>query len=439
MAATLTSRAAAAVVLAQVLGAGRSLTEVLATTPLPASPRDRALTRELCYGTLRHGLLLEVVLRLLVRRPLKEQDPILRGLLLCGLYQLVHLKTPPHAAVSETVAATEELNQPWAKGFVNGVLRAFQRDAETLLDRARRSDPAAASGHPAWWLTALQAAYPEHWATAVEADNEHPPLVLRVNRRRGTAADYLAELTEVGIVGTLHPFSPEALVLNEPRAVEEIPGFREGRVSIQETAAQFAASLLEVGPGQRVLDACAAPGGKTGHVLEISPPDCEVWALDRDATRQMRVGENLARLGLAAHLVTGDATVSTDWWDGRPFDRILLDVPCSATGIVRRHPDIKWLRRATDIPNLAKYQGRLLEAMWPLLAPGGLLLYVTCSVMPTENEGVIQNFLAVQTDAQERPLAVSWGLARAVGRQVLPGQEGMDGFYYACLTKTPYF
>ncbi|CAK0778245.1 Ribosomal RNA small subunit methyltransferase B [Gammaproteobacteria bacterium] len=435
MATTPSPRAAAAVVLAQVIGVGHSLTDALATTPLPASPRDRALTRELCYGVLRHGLLLDVVLRSLVRHPLKEQDPVLRGLLLCGLYQLVHLKTPPHAAVGETVAATTELNQPWAKGFVNGVLRAFQRDAATLLDRARRADLAAAAGHPPWWLTALQTAYPEHWETVVAADNEHPPLVLRVNQRQTTPTAYLAELTGVGIGATPHPFATEAVVLNEPRGVEEIPGFREGRVSVQEAAAQFAASLLDVGPGQRVLDACAAPGGKTGHVLEIAPPDCEVWALDRDATRQKRIGDNLTRLGLTAHLVTGDATVSADWWDGRPFDRILLDVPCSATGIVRRHPDIKWLRRAADIPSLAEYQGRLANALWPLLTPGGLMLYVTCSVMLAENEGVIQNFLATHADAQERPLAVSWGLARAVGRQVLPGQNGMDGFYYAGLTK----
>ncbi|CAK0774492.1 Ribosomal RNA small subunit methyltransferase B [Gammaproteobacteria bacterium] len=439
MAAIPSPRAAAAVVLAQVIGAGRSLTEVLATIPLPLAARDRALTRELCYGVLRHGLLLDVVLRSLVRRPLKEQDPVLRGLLLSGLYQLVHLKTPPHAAVGETVAATAELGQPWAKGFVNGVLRAFQRDSSTLLKRARHTNPAAASGHPAWWLAALQTAYPEHWTATIAADNEHPPLVLRVNRRRTTSADYLAELSAAGIGASPHPFAPEAVVLDEPRAVEEIPGFREGRVSVQDAAAQFAASLLEVGPGQRVLDACAAPGGKTGHLLEIAPPDGEVWALDRDETRLARVKDNLARLGLTAHLVIGDATSSADWWDGRPFDRILLDAPCSATGIVRRHPDIKWLRRVTDIPNLAEYQRRLAESLWPLLIPGGVLLYATCSVLTAENAGMVQNFLAAHPDAQERPLSVPWGLARTVGRQILPGQDGMDGFYYACLTKTPSF
>jgi 16S rRNA (cytosine967-C5)-methyltransferase len=429
-------RATAAAVLAQVIGAGRSLTAVLAAAPLPAVPRDRALVRELCYGVLRHGLLLDAVLRELVRRPMKEQDPELRCLLLCGLYQLVYLGTAPHAAVGETVAAAAELDKPWAKGFVNGVLRAFEHDSAARLARARRADPAAAAGHPRWWLAALETAYPGRWAAVVAADNEHPPLVLRVNRRYTTRADYLAELSGAGLGASPHPLAPDAVVLVEPRAVAEIPGFAAGRVSVQDAAAQLAAPLLDVRPGQRVLDACAAPGGKTGHLLELAPPGCEVWALDRDGARLARIGDNLARLGLSAQLVAGDATAPEGWWDNRLFERILLDTPCSATGIVRRHPDIKWLRRATDIPRLAGNQGRLLAALWPLLARNGMLVYVTCSVLPTENEGVVRSFLASHPDARERPIAASWGLACAVGRQVLPGQDGMDGFYYACLAKT---
>ncbi|CAK0764220.1 Ribosomal RNA small subunit methyltransferase B [Gammaproteobacteria bacterium] len=430
------ARAAAALVLARVIGAGQSLTEVLATTSLPVSQRDRALTQELCYGVLRHGLLLECVLRLMTRHPLKEWNPLVRGLLLCGLYQLVHLKTPPHAAVGETVAATEELNQPWAKGFINGVLRTFLRNSETLLEQARRADPAAAAGYPTWWLAALQSGYPGHWITVVSADNEHPAMVLRVNRRRTTAVDYLADLTKLGIKASLHPHTQEAVVLDKPRAVEDIPRFREGWVSVQDAAAQFAAHLLEVKPRQRVLDACAAPGGKTGHLLEIIPLDCEMWALDRDKGRMDRVGENLTRLGLSAHLVVADATRSVDWWDGRLFDRILLDAPCSATGIVRRHPDIKWLRRAADINKLAAYQRHLMDALWPLLIPGGILLYATCSVLAPENEGVTKSFLADHADAKERPFVINSGLACTVGWQILPGQDDMDGFYYACITKT---
>ena len=437
MAAIRSARAAAAVALAQVMGAKRSLTDVLATTTLPASARDRALTRELCYGVLRHGLRLEVVLRLLARRPQADQDPVLQALLLCGLYQLIYLKTPPHAAVSATVAAASELGLPWAKGFVNGVLRAFQRDAEGLLARAEQTDPAAATNHPAWWLAALQTAYPAQWPSIIAAGNGRPPLVLRVNSRRITRVDYLAKLHAAGIGAAPHVVVPGAVILEEARAVEDVPGFREGLVSVQDAAAQCAAPLLEVAAGQRVLDACAAPGGKTGHLIEIAPEDCEIWALERDPLRRSRIDENLARLGLSAHVVTGDAAESGRWWDGRPFDRILLDAPCSATGIVRRHPDIKWLRRATDIASLAAYQGQLVEALWPLLAPGGVLLYTTCSILPTENECVLQPFLAAHPDAQERPLALRWGEVRAMGRQILPGLHDMDGFYYACLTKAP--
>ncbi len=431
------ARASAAVALAQVLDAQRSLTDVLATTMRLVAPRDRALTQELCYGVLRHGFLLDQVLRSLMQRPLAEQDPRLRSLLLCGLYQLAYLKTPPHAAVSETVAAAAELGFPWAKGFVNGVLRSFQRDPETLMKRAAQDDPAADLGHPAWWVAALQTTYPAHWRLATATGNTRPPLVLRVNRRRITPTLYLAELLKVGIAAFLHAVAPDAVVLEEPRTVEDIPGFREGLVSVQDAAAQLAAPLLDPLPGNRILDACAAPGGKTGHLLESLPLGCTVWALDRENSRQRKIEENLLRLGLNAHTLTGDATVSAEWWDGHLFDRILLDAPCSASGIVRRHPDIKWLRRATDLPRLAEYQKGLLHALWPLLAPGGVLLYTTCSVFPTENECVLQTFLADNPDAQEKTIAATWGNTCTLGRQIVPGQEDMDGFYYARITKSP--
>ncbi len=435
MATTPSPRAAAALTLAQVIGAERSLTDALETTAQPTSLRDRALARELCYGVLRHGLLLQVVYRALVKRPPASDAPLLQSLLLCGLYQLIHLNTPPHAAVGATVAAAAELGLPWAKGFVNGVLRAFQRDAEGLLVRASRADPPAALGCPAWWLSALQAAYPQQWDTVVAAGNTRPPLVLRINRERIRRDDYLVRLNEAGIGASAHAVVAGAVVLDEPQSVETIPGFREGLCSVQDAAAQLAAPLLLADGGLRILDACAAPGGKTGHLLELLAAGGTVTALDKDASRRSRIDENLARLRLSAQVVTGDATLTDDWWDGRPFDRILLDAPCSATGIVRRHPDIKWLRRPADISKLADYQKRLLQALWPLLAPQGRLLYTTCSVLPEENEGVVQTFLAAHPDAREQVLAVDWGEARVIGRQVLPGQNGMDGFYYACLNK----
>lgn len=426
-------RAAAARVLAEVVAGGRSLSDVLPPALVVLAARDRALAQELCYGTLRLLPRLRVLLDRLLDRPLKERDADVDALLLIGLYQLGHLAVPPHAAVSATVAAARLLGKPWAAGLVNAVLRRYGRE-RPALDAAVAADPQARHAHPAWLLERLRAVWPADWEAVAAAGNAHPPLTLRVNRLRITTEEYRARLAAEGRAAVPHPHAPDALTLAQPCPVEALPGFTAGLFSVQDAAAQLAAPLLRPQPGQRVLDACAAPGGKTAHLLETCPT-CEVVALDQDARRLTRVAENLTRLGLAADAVVGDAGNPAAWWDGRPFERILLDAPCSATGVIRRHPDIKVLRRPDDIARLAAEQERLLAALWPLLAPGGILVYATCSVLPEENRERITAFLQGQHDSHEIPIAVAWGRSADPGRQILPGEDAMDGFYYACLTK----
>jgi len=426
-------RAGAAQVLAQVYGAGRSLATALPPVLARLPAARRPLVQELCYGTLRWGPRLEWLLERLLERPLKPRDGDLRALLLLGLYQLHSLDLPPHAAVAETVSAASALGKSWARGLVNGVLRRFQRERAELLAVLER-EPAAALAHPPWLLVALQEAWANRWRAVAEANNQRPPMTLRVNRRQGTQAAYAGRLAAAGITARPAPHVGDGLILDQPLPVERLPGFTDGAVSVQDSAAQLAADLLAPASGQRILDACAAPGGKTAHLLERAP-EAEVTALDRDPERLQRVAENLERLGLNARLLAADAGTPEVWWDGRPFDRILLDAPCSATGVIRRHPDIKILRRATDLPALAAEQRRLLAALWPLLASGGILVYATCSVLPLENHEVVTNFLANQPDAREEPIRADWGRPPGAGRQILPGEDGMDGFYYACLTR----
>jgi len=369
----------------------------------------------------------------LLKKPLKRKDLDVQHLILIGLYQLIYLKVPAHAAVAETVAATRLLGKDWAAGLVNALLRGFQRGAELLLAQAD-ADPVARYAHPRWWLTQLQSDWPAHWQNILEANNQRPPMTLRVNAQRGSRDDYAAQLLAAGIVARPALQAPQALTLEKPVDVAQLPGFSDGTVSVQDAAAQLAAPLLDLAPGQRVLDACAAPGGKTAHLLE-SEPRLHVQALDSDAQRLTRVQETMERLQLTADLRHGDAARPQDWWDGQPFERILLDAPCSGSGVIRRHPDIKLLRTAQDIVTLAQQQQRLLDALWPLLAQGGILLYATCSVLMAENQNNLAQFLAVHTDAREQPIAADWGHIQTPGRQLLPGENGMDGFYYARLMK----
>jgi len=432
------ARRAAVTVLVEVFGAGRSLSASLPPVVRKVEdPRERALIQDLCYGVLRWWPRLEAIAAVLMRKPLKERDTDVHCIVLAALYQLLHTRIPPHAAVDEAVNLATAVGKPWACSVINAVLRRFLRERAAVLEQADR-DEAAALAHPRWMLDLLQAAWPDDWRRIAQAGNERPPMHLRVNRCRGGRDEYLCELAAAGIAAAPHPHGADALVLEHALDVERLPGFAAGRVSVQDAAAQLAARLLAALPGERVLDACAAPGGKTAHILELQPGLESLIALDRDAARLQRVRENLDRLGLAATLACADAGTPESWWDRVPFDRILLDAPCSGTGVIRRHPDIKRLRREADIPSLVAQQERLLEAAWAMLKPGGMLLYSTCSIIPGENDGQIARFLARHPDAAARRLEARWGRASSAGRQILPGEDGMDGFYYACLDKFPH-
>ncbi|HEB99003.1 MAG TPA: 16S rRNA (cytosine(967)-C(5))-methyltransferase RsmB [Thiotrichales bacterium] len=428
----------AARALCAVTAEGRSLAVALPPLLAEARERDRGLVQELAYGSVRWQPRLVAALSRLLKKPLKARDRDLECLLLVGLYQLAFLDLKPHAAVHETVEAARAAGKPWAAGLVNGVLRSFQRRAGALSAELD-ADPVARLAHPAWLLERFRADWPDDWEALAEAGNARPPMSLRVNLRQGAREDYLERLAAEGIEAKVATCTEAGLVLEAPVAVERLPGFTEGAVSVQDVSAQLAAPLLDVRPGMRVLDACAAPGGKTCHILERTP-DIELLALDADAGRLQAVADNLARLSLSARLIAGDAAEPAAWWDGRPFDRILLDAPCSGTGVIRRHPDIKLLRRPGDIPRLAATQTRLLDALWPLLRPGGMLLYATCSVLREENEHQAAAFVERTPDAMPLPIEADWGRPAGPGRQILTGPQGgvhvgMDGFYYARLTR----
>lgn len=426
-------RHAAVQVLHCVLIRGRSLPDALAPRLAELQDtRDRALCQELCYGVLRwHSRLNALVLGLLKQRP-RKRDRDLTLLLEIGLYQLLRTEVPPYAAVSATVDTTRELGKDWAGRWVNAVLRRFQRERDARL-KAVDVDCATRHAMPGWLLQSLGTDWPEEWESVAQSSNARAPLTVRVNRRRVGRETWLARLGASGLSGTSMVELAQAVTLSQPLPVTELPGFAAGEVSVQDAAAQFAAIMLALQPGQRVLDACAAPGGKTAHILEQA--DVALTALDSDAQRLARVEENLARLGLRAKLLVGDAADPESWWDGRAFDRILLDAPCSGTGVIRRHPDIKWLRRSEDVAALASTQQRLLEGLWPLLASGGRLIYATCSVLRAENDAVIEAFLGEHADSAVGGTTIPLGRALQFGCQILPGERGMDGFYYACLEK----
>ncbi|MDH4655836.1 MULTISPECIES: 16S rRNA (cytosine(967)-C(5))-methyltransferase RsmB [unclassified Pseudomonas] len=427
-------RLAAARALAAVLSGKASLGGSLPPQLDKVDPRDRALAQDLAFGAARWQPRLAALAERLLQKPFKSADKDVEALLLVGLYQLFYTRIPAHAAIGETVGCSDKLKKPWAKGLLNAVLRNAQRQGETILAELER-DPAARTAHPRWLQKALKAAWPEHWEAVCAANNAHPPLILRVNRRHGSRDDYLTELQQAGIAAEPCTFSRDGIRLVEACDVKTLPGFVEGRVSVQDEAAQLAADLLELAPGQRVLDACCAPGGKTCHVLEAEPGLSEVVAVDLEESRLVRVRENLARLGLAARLIAADGRNTADWWDGKPFQRILLDAPCSATGVIRRHPDIKLTRKEEDIAALAQLQGELLDALWPTLEVGGVLLYATCSTLPRENSDNIAAFLARTPGARELDIPGPFGLKQPHGRQLLTQEDGHDGFYYAKLIK----
>lgn len=427
-------RIAAARAVTALLRQEGSLTTVLPPLAAQVPARDRALLQEICFGTARWYPRLAALIEQLLHKPLRDKDLDLQALLACGLYQLEFMNIPPHAVLNETVTAADQLRKGWAKKMINAVLRNAQRQRETLYSTLA-AQPLFSSAHPAWLLEHIQRDWPQHWPAIIEGNNARPPLCLRVNRRQGSRETVLAALDRAGLESRVAPLSEDGIYLDQPIAVTDLPGFSAGQISVQDEAAQLAAILLAPQPGERVLDACAAPGGKTCHLLERQPRLQKLIALDSDPQRLQRVRENLDRLQLEATLVAAEAQRLSDWWDGRPFDRILLDAPCSATGVIRRHPDIKLLRRASDIGPLVKQQGELLQQLWQTLKPGGTLLYATCSVLRAENDAVIAHFLEQCPQAQPVTLQVDWGIATDHGRQLLPRQDSHDGFFYAVLRK----
>ena len=430
------TRAVAAEVIDAVVSSGQSLDAAIATHEGKLPPGDRSLLRMLSYGVVRHQFRLQEWIDALVSRPFRKRDSVINALLAVGLYQLRDTRIPDHAAVSQTVEAARVLRRPRLAGVVNACLRRFRR--EDLAAVPARSE-ASQWNHPPWLIERLQADWPDDVEAIYAANNARAPMWLRVNTARQSVAEYARRLADAGIGATSWDGVPEALRLAEPQAVEDLPGFADGDVSVQDAAAQVAARWLMAARPQRVLDACAAPGGKTGHLLELDA-GIALTALDSDPKRLERVRDNLARLGLVATIVAGDASKPEEWWDGERFDAILLDAPCSATGVIRRHPDIKLLRRDADIAALSALQGRMIEALWPLLAPGGRLLYVTCSVLAAENDERVRGFLETHDDAAEDAVLHNNNIRdvmrrKACGYQILPGAAGMDGFFYACLVK----
>ncbi len=414
---------AATQIVQQVLEDGRNLNQVLDESLRRKSvwtPAQRAALQDLSYGTLRFYGQLNAVLNLLLHKHMTDHR--ITYLLLVALYQLQYSKAAQHAVVDHAVRSADMLN-PKIRGLVNAILRNFLRNQADLLVQADLSAEGRFS-YPQWWIDELRSQYGEQSDAILDAGNLHPPMTLRVNQQQGTTAEYLEELSAQGIAA--HCVEPDAVLLDKPMSVDKLPGFFAGRVSVQDAGAQHAARLLDAQKGMRVLDACAAPGGKTAHILERA--EVEMVALDKDEKRLQRVAENLQRLNLSATLLAGDAAHPQDWWDGKPFDRILADVPCSATGVVRRHPDIKWLRRKQDLKSFAAQQSDILDALWPLLAPGGALLYATCSVFKQENQDVVDRFLAQHAEARPVPMALA-------AERLLPNNQH-DGFFYALLQKT---
>ncbi len=423
-----TQRLACATVAA--VAGGRNLNTTLAEL-WPRHPQltaqQRSAITDLCYGTLRFGIRIDAVLTQLLAKPL--HDDALRWLLLVALYQLQHTRAAPYAVVDHAVRCAAALGKPQAAGLINAVLRNYLRKCDALLAKASLND-SGRYAYPHWWIDKLRKQYPQKFADILAAGNLHPPFTLRVNRRRMVRDDYLQLLLQHEIAASA--VGTEGVTLSRALAVEKLPGFAEGLVSVQDAAAQQAAPLLDAQAGMRVLDACAAPGGKTTHLLEIA--DLELTALDNDAARLARIRQNLLRLKLTAELVVGDVNDAAAWWDGRLYERILADVPCSASGVVRRHPDIKWLRRASDIRKFAQQQQVMLDGLWRLLASGGKLLYTTCSIFQEENSLQVADFLTRHANAKQLPLCGLHTLDGIPDGQLLPDKEH-DGFFYALLQK----
>lgn len=427
------TRAAAATAVAAVL-TGKSLEQCLG--PLQSGFKkssDRAFVQTLTLGTLRHLGPLRWLLTQLLERPLKSRDSKLEALLLVGLHQLRDMDIPAHAAVSACVDATRHIGHARGKGLTNAILRRYLREQDDM--ESRLPDTAEIKySHPQWLIDQIKTDWPEQWQDIFCANQQQPPLTLRINRCKISRQDYCGLLDQAGLSNSCHAQAADAVIVRQAGSVKQLPGFDEGYFSVQDASAQLGVDLVDIKSDSRILDACAAPGGKTTHLLERFD-GLDLLALDASEQRLSRLRENLTRLQLSCNIKAADATDPQAWWDNQPFDHILLDAPCTGTGVIRRHPDIKWLRRRSDLEKLQNSQTRLLNALWPTLKPGGTLLYVTCSILKVEGSDVTTQFICDQADASEIKLPVTWGQACETGRIILPGESDMDGFYFCLLKK----
>lgn len=421
-------------VLQQILAHKGSLSSLLVDKGNYAESNNPALIQEYCYGVCRHFYELSFICSSLMEKPLRKKDSDIFCLLLIGLYQLFYMRTPDHAAINETVDELTKLGKPWAKALVNAVLRQAQRQHEELQVKVN-ADFKFKFSHPNWLISAFKQCWPKQYQQVLSANNKHAPMTLRLNLKKCSRKDYLQQLLQFNITAQPGLLTQSSIILDHPVPVLSLPGFTEGIVSVQDEASQLASVLLQTLPGHRVLDACAAPGGKTCAILEGQPELAELLAIDCDQRRLNRVEENLDRTQMKATLVCADIMNVESWWDGVCFDRILLDVPCSGTGVIRRHPDIKLLRKAEDIIELVKKQSDILKAVWPILNSGGYLLYSTCSTLLDENSMQIADFLQNTSNASHINIDADWGIKCEFGRQLLPGPGNHDGFYYALLQK----
>jgi 16S rRNA (cytosine967-C5)-methyltransferase len=425
-------RADAARVLHQILEEGQSARECLPLAQLPHKEQDKAWLQEMVYGVLRNLPILQFWLRQLLDKPLKNRFKVVEQLIMLGFYQLAFSRVSQHAAVSETVAASQPLNTLAMKGLVNAILRTFIREEMSLQESPNQQ---IASGLPKWLYKKLEAEYKENFADLIANMQLKAPIWLRVNTCKISHVDFAEKLKQAYIEFTDSTGHPEAFILSKGYDITSLPGFDLGWFAVQDGAAQLAAHYLKPEQGESILDCCAAPGGKTCHLIEFQPNIAKTVALEIDEKRSLRIQENLVRLGHNADIVVGDASTPEKWWDGQLFDRILLDAPCSATGIIRRHPDIKWLRKAKDIEVLVNLQKQILDAIWPLIKPGGTMLYVTCSILPEENHLQIRDFLCRTSNALLDNTFYNDSVDKP-GKQILPGDQQMDGFYYARLLKS---
>jgi len=396
--------------------------------------RDRSLIKETLYGTFRWYIQLEYILDQLVEKPLKKKDRLLKYLIITGLYQLIYMRIPNHAVVSETVETCTKINMGWAKGLVNAVLRRYVREAKKI-DLKIHDDEMIKFSHPAWLIKKIKKDWPNNWKDILVENNKHPPMFLRINKLRDNRENYIAKLKKAHIEGIETEHSSYGVLLKEPENIEKLPGFSNGYISIQDLAAQLSVGLLDLKPNLSVLDACAAPGGKTAHILESEPRIGSLTAIEKDKIRAKRLCGTLDRIGLHANVKVEDVINTDKWWDGEKFDRILLDAPCSSAGVIRRHPEIKLLRTMDGIVKINKLQMKLLTTLWDTLKDDGLLLYITCSIFNQENRELIKNFMGNHSECSLKPIIKKWGFDTGYGRQILPGQDNMDGFFYACLTK----